>query len=94
MKQEHDENGYGASVKKEQIAEHDLCHIVEDDSILDSPRLQNARVVKTILDDVYPKWQALIAIKNEDCARRPCLDRFECGMKHFCFCVVVVEVCC
>ncbi|KAI8989721.1 VRR-NUC domain-containing protein [Trametes punicea] len=48
----------------------------------ESVRVKNARMVKEILECVYPRWQALVSTKPEvedDDGRRKALQRFECG---------------
>jgi hypothetical protein len=47
----------------------------------DSATVQNARVVKRILEEhVWPKWRALVAAESEPAReRKPGLERFEAG---------------
>lgn len=47
----------------------------------DSATVQNARVVKRILEEhVWPKWKALVAAESEPAReRKPGLERFEAG---------------
>jgi len=53
----------------------------------DSVRVLGARIVKNILEEVYPHWEALVKVKCEDaCAekvKRYGLERFESGMNIF-----------
>lgn len=58
-----------------------IC-IEEAKPAFESPRVQNARAVKTILDTVYPRWRALVEEQGEESARTRGLERFDCGMVH------------
>lgn len=53
----------------------------------DSARVRGARIVKTIFEEVYPHWQALVKMKCEDgCAEKARgygLERFESGMSRY-----------
>ncbi|EGN95749.1 hypothetical protein SERLA73DRAFT_76815 [Serpula lacrymans var. lacrymans S7.3] len=45
----------------------------------DSPRVQEARAVKAIFEEIYPRWQAQVITKGEEDGRRFGLERFDCG---------------
>lgn len=48
----------------------------------DSPRVQAAKFVKAILQEVLPKWEILLTTKDEYVdERHSSLRRFECGMR-------------
>ncbi|OBZ69332.1 Fanconi-associated nuclease 1 [Grifola frondosa] len=42
-------------------------------------RMQNARAVKAIFEEVYDKWKVLVQTKGEETARPKGLARFDCG---------------
>ncbi|GBE81686.1 hypothetical protein SCP_0400570 [Sparassis crispa] len=45
----------------------------------ESPRVQNARAVKAIFEEVFPRWQAMVNVKGEEDGRERGLERFDCG---------------
>ncbi|TFK54629.1 hypothetical protein OE88DRAFT_1653035 [Heliocybe sulcata] len=45
----------------------------------ESPRMQAAREMKAILEDVHPRWKMLVAAKSEEEERAGGLERFDCG---------------
>jgi fanconi-associated nuclease 1 len=60
--------------------EEDLGMDVDEDAKTETPKMQDARLIKEIFKAVFPQWKALLATKGEEDGR-PCgLERFHCGI--------------
>ncbi|KAH9951864.1 VRR-NUC domain-containing protein [Amylocystis lapponica] len=75
-----------ARVKQEGVksedgrTEHDERDpLPHEDTVSESVRVQHARAVVAILDEVYPRWCALVDTKGEGAAQPQGLERFDCG---------------
>ena len=70
----------GKSKDKENLStEEDASMDVDEDVKIESPRVQDARLVKEIFETVFPSWKSLLETKEEE--ERPCaLERFHCGL--------------
>lgn len=56
------------------------CSMDDDDDLkADSPRVQDARLVKEIFESIYLRWKGLVAAKGEDEGRPAGLERFDSG---------------
>ena len=54
---------------------------LEKDNVVDteSPRVQDARLVKKILEVAFPRWQDLVRTRGEEDAWLSGLEQFDCG---------------
>jgi fanconi-associated nuclease 1 len=60
--------------------EEDAGVDVEEDATIETPKVQDARLLKEIFEEViFPRWKALVATKDEEEARPCALERFHCG---------------
>lgn len=51
---------------------------LREEPIEESPRIAAAKQIKTMLEKIYPKWQALLEAPP-DVTRSKALERFDCG---------------
>lgn len=66
----------------------------DDDVITESPRMQNARLVKEILEVAFPRWKDLVQTKGQEGGRPSGLERFDCGAPLILFvhsCIVTIR---
>jgi Fanconi-associated nuclease 1 len=73
----------GKGKDKENLSmEDDVGMDLDEDIKVETPKVQDARLIKEIFEAVFPRWKALLEIKEEE--GRPCaLERFHCGLFHF-----------
>ncbi|KAI0957731.1 hypothetical protein AcW1_006029 [Taiwanofungus camphoratus] len=74
----------GSAKKKKPHSENELHHDRKDGALQEqleheNPRVQNARTVRGILEQVYPRWQELVKTEGEKTGRTRGLERFDCG---------------
>lgn len=89
----------GSAKKKKPHSENELHHDRKDGALQEqleheNPRVQNARTVRGILEQVYPRWQELVKTEGEKTGRTRGLERFDCGMSRLrlvqlSFCVII-----
>ena len=75
---------------KENRSMEDMGMDVDEDAKTETPKMQDARLIKEIFKAVFPRWKALLATKGEEDGR-PCgLERFHCGI-HISYILMVAR---
>jgi Fanconi-associated nuclease 1 len=78
--------GPASSVKgkgKDKENEEDAGMNVDGDAMIETPKIQDARLVKAIFEAIFPRWKALVETKDEEEGRHCALERFHYGLFHF-----------
>lgn len=65
--------------KENTSIDDDDYSVLGDDLKPDSPRVQEARLVKEIFEVAFPRWKDLVAVKGEQEGRPAGLERFDSG---------------
>jgi Fanconi-associated nuclease 1 len=75
----------GKSQDKENLSvDEDVSMDVDEDMKVETPKVQDARLVKEIFQAIFPRWKDLLEAKEEEQEGRPCaLERFHCGRYLF-----------